>query len=88
MKLHLIGHACVVAECSDTSILMDPWLSGKIFNNSWTLRPEPVLDPAVLDRIDYYLKPKYVFITDFMTYVRSRLAGGMTQAVHYYRTSL
>ena len=53
MKIHFIGHACIIAECSDTSILMDPWLSGKIFNNSWTLRPEPVLDAALLDRIDY-----------------------------------
>jgi UDP-MurNAc hydroxylase len=53
MKIHFVGHACIVAECSDTSILMDPWLSGKIFNNSWTLRPEPVLDPALLDHIDY-----------------------------------
>jgi UDP-MurNAc hydroxylase len=53
MKIHFIGHACIVAECSDTSILMDPWLSGKIFNNSWTLRPEPLLDPLLLDRIDY-----------------------------------
>ncbi|MFZ2062037.1 MAG: hypothetical protein WAU82_13555, partial [Candidatus Binatus sp.] len=35
-----------------------------------------------------YLKAKYVFASDFMNYVRSRLAGGMTQAVHYYRTSL
>lgn len=53
MKIHFVGHACVVIECSDTSILMDPWFSGKIFNNSWTLRPEPALDPALLDRIDY-----------------------------------
>jgi UDP-MurNAc hydroxylase len=53
MKIHFIGHASIVAECSGTSILMDPWLSGKIFNNSWTLRPDPVLDPALLDRIDY-----------------------------------
>lgn len=53
MKIHFVGHACIVAECSGTSILMDPWLSGKIFNNSWTLRPEPVMDPALLDRIDY-----------------------------------
>ena len=53
MKIHFIGHACIVAECADTSILMDPWLSGKIFNNSWTLRPDPVLDPSLLDRIDY-----------------------------------
>jgi UDP-MurNAc hydroxylase len=53
MKIQFIGHASIVVECSGTSILMDPWLSGKIFNNSWTLRPEPVLDPALLDRVDY-----------------------------------
>lgn len=53
MKIHFVGHACVVVECSGTSILIDPWFSGKIFNNSWTLRPEPVFDPALLDRIDY-----------------------------------
>lgn len=53
MKIRFIGHACVVVECSDASILMDPWFSGKIFNNSWTLRPEPAFDPALLDRIDY-----------------------------------
>jgi hypothetical protein len=35
-----------------------------------------------------YLKPKYLFNQDFIRYVRSRLAGGMTQAVHYYKTSL
>ncbi len=53
MKIHFIGHACVVVECSGTSILMDPWLSGKIFNNSWTLRPDPAFDSALLDRIDH-----------------------------------
>src|SRR5258708_30024656 len=53
MKIHFVGHACIAVEGSGTSILMDPWLSGKIFNNSWTLRPDPVLDPSLLDRIDY-----------------------------------
>jgi len=53
MKIYFIGHACIVVECSDTSILMDPWLSGKIFNNSWSLRPEPIFDSALLDRIGY-----------------------------------
>jgi UDP-MurNAc hydroxylase len=53
MKIRFIGHACVVVECSGTSILMDPWFFGKIFNNSWTLRPDPVFDNALLDRIDY-----------------------------------
>ena len=35
-----------------------------------------------------YLRTKYVFTSDFMHYLRSRLAGGMAQAVHYYNTSL
>ncbi len=53
MKIHFVGHACIVAECADTSILMDPWLFGKIFNDSWTLLPEPKFDQAVLDKVEY-----------------------------------
>jgi UDP-MurNAc hydroxylase len=53
MRIHLVGHACIVADCADTSILTDPWLFGKIFNNSWTLLPEPEFDQTMLDRIDY-----------------------------------
>ncbi len=53
MKIHFVGHACIVAECADTSILMDPWLFGKIFNDSWSLLPEPKFDEAMLDKIDY-----------------------------------
>jgi hypothetical protein len=53
MKIHFVGHACIVAERADTSILMDPWLFGKIFNDSWSLLPEPKFDPATLDKVDY-----------------------------------
>jgi UDP-MurNAc hydroxylase len=53
MKIHFVGHACIVVETAGTAILMDPWLSGKVFNDSWTLRPEPQLDPSLLDKIDY-----------------------------------
>ena len=53
MKIHFVGHACIVAECADTSILIDPWLFGKIFNDSWSLMPEPSFDPALLDKVDY-----------------------------------
>jgi hypothetical protein len=35
-----------------------------------------------------YLKPKYLLNAEFLAYLRSRMAGGMTQALHYYRTSL
>jgi UDP-MurNAc hydroxylase len=53
MRIHLVGHACLVAECADTSILMDPWFFGSIFNNSWRLLPEPEFDQRMLDKIDY-----------------------------------
>lgn len=53
MKILFIGHACIIAECADTSILMDPWLFGRIFNDSWSLLPEPKYEPAMLDKVDY-----------------------------------
>jgi hypothetical protein len=53
MKIHFVGHACIVVECGGASILMDPWFFGKIFNNSWTLLPEPVFDRSLLEKIDY-----------------------------------
>jgi len=53
MKIHFIGHACIVVECGGKSILMDPWFFGKIFNNSWTLLPEPSFDSSLLEQIDY-----------------------------------
>ena len=53
MKIHFVGHASVIVECTDTSILIDPWLFGKIFNNSWSLMPDPKLEQSMLDQIDY-----------------------------------
>jgi len=53
MNIHLVGHASVVVETSGTSILMDPWFSGTIFNDSWTLRPEPEFDRSLLNKIDF-----------------------------------
>jgi UDP-MurNAc hydroxylase len=53
MKIRFIGHACVVIDSCGKSILMDPWLSGKIFNNSWTLHPQPSFDGSLLEHISY-----------------------------------
>src|SRR5258708_3915914 len=53
VKIHFVGHASVVIECADTAILVDPWLFGKIFHNSWTLMPQPALDESMLRKIDY-----------------------------------
>jgi hypothetical protein len=53
MRIRLIGHACVLTECSDTSILCDPWLVSKVFNSSWTLFPEPAFREEWLERVDF-----------------------------------
>jgi UDP-MurNAc hydroxylase len=53
MKIYFVGHSSLVVECADTAVLMDPWLFGKVFNNSWTLLPEPAIDPAILEKVDY-----------------------------------
>ena len=53
MKTRLISHSSVVIETADTQIWTDPWLTGKVFNNSWTMFPGPAWDPAMLNTIDY-----------------------------------
>jgi UDP-MurNAc hydroxylase len=53
VKIHFVGHASIIVESADTAILIDPWLFGKIFNNSWSLMPEPVLDQSMLSKVDY-----------------------------------
>lgn len=53
MKVRLLGHASVITECSDTSILCDPWIVGKAFNNSWTLFPEPAFREEWLDPVEF-----------------------------------
>jgi len=37
MKVRFISHASILVETNDLSILSDPWLSGKVFNNGWAL---------------------------------------------------
>ncbi len=53
MQVELVSHASVIFRTADTQIWTDPWLTGKAFNNSWTLLERPAWDPALLDTIDY-----------------------------------
>lgn len=53
MEIRLISHASVIIRTSDIQIWSDPWLFGKVFNDSWTLFPEPVFDDNLLDDISY-----------------------------------
>ena len=53
MQVQLVSHASVIIRTADTQVWTDPWLTGKVFNNSWTLLVPPAYDPALLDAIDY-----------------------------------
>jgi len=53
MQIQLVSRASVLIRTQEVQIWTDPWLTGKVFNNSWTLLHEPAWDPAWLDSIDY-----------------------------------
>ncbi|HWH18023.1 MAG TPA: MBL fold metallo-hydrolase [Allosphingosinicella sp.] len=43
MKLTFVGHASILLQEGDVGLLMDPWLQGDAFNDSWSLFPPAVL---------------------------------------------
>jgi UDP-MurNAc hydroxylase len=53
MQVRLVSHASVVISTADVRIWTDPWLVGKVFNDSWSLLVPPAWDEAMLDEIDH-----------------------------------
>jgi UDP-MurNAc hydroxylase len=53
MKIQLISHASVMIETSDCALWTDPWLQGKVFNDSWTLLPAHGFHESILQRITH-----------------------------------
>lgn len=53
MKVQLVSHASVLIESDDCVVWTDPWLTGKVFNDSWSLLPSAAWDNSVLGKIDY-----------------------------------
>jgi L-ascorbate metabolism protein UlaG (beta-lactamase superfamily) len=49
----MVGHASVIIATNAGGIWCDPWLKGKAFNNSWTLRPPPHFEAQLYDGINY-----------------------------------
>jgi len=35
MKIRFVNHACFILEHDDVTIINDPWLEGRVFNNGW-----------------------------------------------------
>lgn len=57
MNIKFLNHASILIETEDYQILVDPWFSGKIFNNSWSLLRE-----TDRSQIDFH-KLKYVVVS-------------------------
>jgi L-ascorbate metabolism protein UlaG (beta-lactamase superfamily) len=56
-EVKFINHACFQIIKKDFSILVDPWFSGKVFNDSWELLRETNIDDLDLSNL------KYIFIS-------------------------
>ena len=53
MKITFIGHAGLALQTDDCTILMDPWLSGAIFNDGWDLLVPSVLPETTLGQVTH-----------------------------------
>jgi len=53
MKVQLISHSSVLIDTGDCVVWTDPWLVGKVFNDSWSLSPCAAWDDSLLGKIDY-----------------------------------
>ena len=56
-KINFINHACFQIHLKDYSILVDPWFSGRVFNDSWQLLKETNLDDIDLSSLKYIIIP-------------------------------
>lgn len=52
-KIKFINHACFQIIRENSSILVDPWFNGKVFNNSWSLLQETNLDDIDLSNLTH-----------------------------------
>lgn len=53
MKITFIGHASLLIEAGDVTVLSDPWWRGPCFGAQWWNYPAPYLDALENQRVDY-----------------------------------
>ena len=56
-QITFLNHSSFIMDINDFSVLVDPWYSGKVFNNSWSLIKDT--DDSKID----YSKLKYISIS-------------------------
>lgn len=53
MKIKFVNHSCFIIEHEGISIISDPWLEGKVFNNGWDLISKTKLSYEDFKNINY-----------------------------------
>jgi len=53
MRISFVGHASILVKTGQVHLLTDPWFRGEVFNESWTLHPEPVLSEQDLAEVTH-----------------------------------
>ena len=53
MDIEFVGHASVIVNMNNKKILTDPWFSGRVFNDSWSLFPKFKVDIKTIESVDY-----------------------------------
>ena len=56
-QITFLNHSSFIMDINDFSVLVDPWYSGKVFNNSWSLIKDT--DDSKID----YDKLRYISIS-------------------------
>ena len=52
-KIKFINHACMMIEDEKHAILVDPWFTGKVFNDSWSLLRDTDLSLINFDKLSH-----------------------------------
>lgn len=53
MKIRFINHACFILEHNGVSIITDPWLEGRVFNNGWDFISPTLLKYEEFEKINH-----------------------------------
>lgn len=53
MRISFVGHASILVESKNISILTDPWWAGPCFGAQWWIHPSPFLDVLAEPKLQY-----------------------------------
>ncbi len=88
MRLTFVGHASLLLDHGDVSLLCDPWLVGEAFNEGWAAWPAPCITAAQLERVTHlwvsHEHPDHLSIPTLRSIPPARRAGITALYQHHW----